>query len=199
MVMRRLVGVAMAFLVAGAVGTVHARGISYSYADAVYVNTRGGDQTFDSQSLSVRGSFGVHDNVHLIAGVERGRLDDDDPFGESVDTTNFAVGIGGNYDVHKKISLFLDLGYMDFKLNGNNTTRYDNGYFGEFGARIIVAKPLEFDLATQRITGSIEETFYRLQAIYTFTKRFGATAGFRGAVADGGDPKQYSVGLRFNF
>ena len=202
MVMRSAVAALVVLSATVAPALAEAGGFNYGFAEVTYFNSTDGSKYLDSNDIdsygiAVKGSFPVHDYVHLSAAVSRGRLDDDGTLGDSPDVTDFVFAIGGNYDVHKQVSLFLDLGYYDVKFNGDNTTAYDGGYMVDTGIRLAFGKPFEVDLGLQRRGGDIDGNFYRVQALYRLSKRVSGTVGF--LTGDGADPKEYSAGLRFYF
>ncbi len=179
-----------------AAGPASSKGFKYSFADFLYNNIDGGNEFADADSFSAKGSFAVHDYVHLIGGIERGQVDA--PQGApALDATEFTVGIGGNYDFSKTVSTYLDALWFDTKLNSDETTLDQGGYKGEAGLRYQVNKPLELNLYYVYTGGEVDAGALGGRFLINITKKVKFHLGY--LAGEDNEPRRLSGGVRLNF
>ncbi|MEE9494176.1 MAG: hypothetical protein V3W04_12440 [Gammaproteobacteria bacterium] len=171
------------------------KGISYSYADFLYRDVQGDEEFIDTKSVLAKGSFAVHDYVHLLLGLERGTSDEFP--GDTPDITEFSVGIGGNFDFSKSVSTYLDGFWFDTKINGNQTTIDQGGYRGELGLRYQVNKPVELNPYYLYVGSDTDDGFFGLRLQVRMTKKFNLHLGYE--VDDDNNHKAATAGFRLNF
>jgi len=111
--------------------------ISYNYLQAGYAWFDADDIASgvdgDGDGWAVSGSAAIHPNIHLIAGYADASFDDFD-----VDLTTWEVGIGGNYTVAPKTSIFGTVAYADGKAKGYGESIDENGYALGAGIRYML-------------------------------------------------------------
>ena len=112
--------------------------ISYSYVQGGYVWLDGDDDIVpgvdgDGDGWAVSGSAAIHPNIFLIAGYSKVDLDD-----VNVDIKTWDVGIGGNYTVAEKTSIYATAAYADGKAEGYGESIDENGYALGAGVRYML-------------------------------------------------------------
>ena len=172
-----------------------AKGISYSYADFLYRDVQGNNEFIDTKSILAKGSFAVHDNVHLLLGLERGTSDEFP--GDTPDITEFSVGIGGNVDFTKSLSTYLDAFWFDTKINGNKTSIDQGGYRGELGLRFQVNKTVELNPYYLYVGSDTDTGFAGIRLLVRMTKKFDLHLGYE--IDKDNDQKAATAGFRLNF
>ena len=176
--------------------------ISYNYVDAGYLYLEADDAVYgadaDGDGWDVKGSGAVHPNIHLFAGYSEVGLDFD------VDLTMWEAGIGYNYSIADKTSLFATVAYADAKAESGSVSDDDNGYALGVGVRHMLVTDyirasaidgIEFlggvDYADYGDLG--EETAFSAGVLFHVNSFLGI--GLEGAW--GGDTTSYFAGLRF--
>lgn len=172
-----------------------AKGFNYSFADVGYNYLDGDD--FEMDSGQVDASFGTFKNLALRAGYTRGWTDDfpenKDPSGDP-DVNEFRFGFQPHYSLFKPLDIFADLIYVNTKLNGD-VSNTDIGYIYGAGIRYQAFKKVEFRLAGEYRSGSVDEAFVVLGPVVKLTKRLAVSL----RTSHSSDSSDYFAGLRLNF
>ena len=123
--------------------------ISYTYVDAGYVYLDVDDVDgfdVDGNGWGVTGSAAIHPNVYLFAGYSDVGVDFD------IDVTTWDAGVGLNFTVADKTSLFATVAYADGKAESGSISVDDNGYALGAGIRYMLIT----DGIRESVLGGIE-------------------------------------------
>jgi hypothetical protein len=205
---RLLAGLAGVVLGLCPLGASAAKGLTYTYGEIGYTNID--SDNIDAEGATARISYGATDYIHVK--FEYSHFDGADVtrnhfFGDKVldvDIDRFIMGMGGNYTVLEKASVFdaVDvfgtLSYYDAENSGDNNNS-DRGYQVDGGLRALLSKKFELNATVTYldIDNFDGETGFGGGVVYKFYKRFSATGNIRHFSQD--DSTEIFAGLRYNF
>ena len=117
--------------------------ISYTYVDFGYVDTEFDDIVSgvdaDGDGWGARFSAAIHPNVYLFGGYTDQTFDLDLSGAPDIDGTSWDLGVGYNYSINEKTSLFARVAYVDAKAEASGfSDEDDNGYGLGAGVRYML-------------------------------------------------------------
>jgi hypothetical protein len=116
--------------------------ISYTYVDVGYVYTEFDDIVSgvdaDGDGWGVRASAAIHPNVYLFGGYTDQTFDLDISGAPDIDGTSWDLGVGYNYSINEKTSLFARAAYVDAEAESSGISEDDNGYGLGAGVRYML-------------------------------------------------------------
>lgn len=184
-----------------------AKGLTYSYGEIGYSNLNSDD--VDTEGVTALLSYGATDYVHVKLDYTRfnsANVTTRNFFGVkklNVDIDRFVMGMGGNYTLLKKASVFdaVDvfgtLSYYDAE-ESKDRNNSDRGYQGDAGVRALIKKKLELNAGVTRLhIDNFHDTGYWGGGVYNFYKKYSASGRIRHFSQDG--TTEFFVGLRLNF
>ncbi|HET6630495.1 MAG TPA: hypothetical protein VFG91_12030 [Woeseiaceae bacterium] len=106
--------------------------IRYSWIQLAHVMTAT-DADLDSSGWNFQAAFAVRDHIHLFADTESAELDDF----EQVTGRETTLGIGANFDLVERFSVFGRAGWYDVSADDGATTAEDDGIRAIAGVRFV--------------------------------------------------------------
>jgi hypothetical protein len=173
-----------------------AQALSYSNVDFAYLPSAeidNGAGDIDGDGFLLRGMLPVYDNFFVLAEFESLNYDFD------IDTTRFAVGVGGHWPLATNIDIVGRLGVTNYQLDFRGGDDDDTGLF--FGGRIRAMITPQFELEggvdfhQVEVGGVDDQTVIVGEARYHFNSQW--SAGL--LVNIGSDVSNYGLHGRFSF
>ena len=166
--------------------------IKYSWVQIGHVMTAT-DADLDSSGWNFEAAFAVRDHIHLFADTESAELDDF----EQVTGRETTLGIGVNFDLVERLSLFGRAGWYDVRADDGVTSVEDDGIRAIAGVRFM-------PLPGYELRGGVDYTDLDLSgddtAVFVAADVFLADGvALTGEVLSFDDGESYTVGLRFYF
>jgi hypothetical protein len=166
--------------------------IKYSWVQVGHVMTAT-DADLDSSGWNFQAAFAVRDHIHLFADTESAELDDF-PQVTGRETT---LGIGLNFDLVERLSLFGRAGWFDVRADDGVTSVEDDGIRAIAGVRFMPLPGYELrggvDYIDLDLSGDDTAAFVAADVFLA------DGVALTGEVLSFDDGESYTVGVRFYF
>lgn len=183
--------------------------ISYSYVDLAYVYSEVDDVVpgvdMDGDGWLAGFSGAIHPNIHLFGSYSDQTFDLDLSGAPDIDGTGWDLGIGYNYSINEKTSIFARVAYVDVEAEASGISEDDNGYGLSAGIRYMlitdgirasVLDGIEFGGSINYVDVDLgDDTSLGAGVLFHITPNVGI--GLEGAWGD--DESSYLAGVRLTF
>jgi hypothetical protein len=150
-----------------------AEGISYSYAELDYIDVNL-DPGPSGDGFALRGSVGFGGNYFVFADLAQAEID-------VVDVDNYAVGLGGHFNVAPSVDFVGRIGYTEVDLSAPGFgSASDDGYLLSAGLRGQMERfEMEGHVVYTDLSDGGDETAVEVAGRYNFSEMFSAGIAYR--------------------
>ncbi len=174
-------------------GLAFADGFSYTYVQATYGKVDVDDPAFteDGDGLGVNGSFGITDNLNIVASFQTA---DFDTLG---DTDEITAGLGVHAPITEMFDIVASVSYVDLDLAGFS----DDGFELMGGVRFSVADAIEINggITYRDLDLGGDDVGFGAGALYSFTDMFAVGLSAKWEEISNTDVATYALSGRINF
>jgi opacity protein-like surface antigen len=167
-----------------------ADGFDYTFVEGSLVNTElDGPIDVNGDGFGVNGSFGVNENMHVIAGYS----DQDYDFG--IDGNTFNVGVGFNTGINSNLDFVADVSYVDAEIATPFGSADEDGYGLGAGIRARPGQNVELDAGLTYVDLDDSDTVLSVGGRYYFSD----SIAVGGSLADNDAGLSWTIGVRAQF
>ncbi len=174
-------------------GLAFADGFSYTYVQATYGKVDIDDPAFseDGDGLGVNGSFGITDNLNIVASFQTADFD------TIADADEITVGLGVHAPITEMFDIVAAVSYVDVDLAGFS----DDGFELAGGVRFSVASAIEINggITYRDLDLAGDDIGFGAGALYNFTDMFSVGLSAKWQEKWGADTATYALSGRINF
>ena len=174
-------------------GLAFADGFSYTYVQATYGKVDVDDPAWaeDGDGLGGNGSFGITDNLNIVASFQTADFD------TIADADEITVGLGVHAPITEMFDIVAAVSYVDVDLGGLS----DDGFELAGGVRFSVADAIEINggITYRDLDLGGDDVGFGAGALYNFTDMFSVGLPAKWEVRFDADVATYALSGRINF
>lgn len=173
-------------------GLAFADGFSYTYAQASYGTVDIDNVSVDGDGLGLSGSFGITDNLNIVAGYQNADFD------SLADVNEWSIGLGVHAPITEKMDVTAAVSYVDVEFDALGfPVAEDDGFGLDVGLRANLTDLIEVNAGISYVdlSDSGDDTGFNGGVLFNFTDMF--SLGLSGEWDD--DVSVYSLSGRVYF
>jgi long-subunit fatty acid transport protein len=173
-------------------GTAFAEGFGYTYVQASYGTVDIDNVSVDGDGLGLNGSFGITDNLNIVAGYQTADFD------SLADADEWSVGLGVHTPITEMMDVTAAVSYIDVEFDALGIPIAEDDGFGlNVGLRANLTSLIEVNAGVSYVdlSDSGDDTGFNGGVLFNFTDMF--SLGLSGDWDD--DVSVYSLSARVYF